>query len=94
LEKSRTLHIEIMCKETNTYSKEVNQMENGKYEKELLAADLFSWADDGGSNLHQELTIPEVKKNNINIKMNNKRFNQSDKKRCGICFYRKILCHS
>jgi HSP20 family protein len=67
-------------KKTNTYTKEVNTMENEKYEKRRVAAELCSCVDDDGSNIHLEFTIPGVKKNDINFKMNDENFSLSAKK--------------
>ena len=49
-------------------------MKNEKHERRKLAADLCSCVDDEKSTLHLEFTIPGVKKNDINLKLNDDSF--------------------
>ena len=49
-------------------------MEKSNHKKKRLAAELCSCVDDKNSTLHLEFTIPGVKKENINLKLNDDSF--------------------
>jgi HSP20 family molecular chaperone IbpA len=49
-------------------------MEESKHEKKRVAAELCSCVDDENSTLHLEFTMPGVKKNDIDLKLNNDSF--------------------
>jgi HSP20 family protein len=49
-------------------------MEKERIDKRKMAAELCSCVDEDKSNLHLEFTIPGVKKENIDLKMNNDSF--------------------
>jgi HSP20 family molecular chaperone IbpA len=52
----------------------VNIMEKSNFEKRKLDAGLCSCVDDEKSSLHLEFTIPGVKKEDINLRLNNDSF--------------------
>lgn len=50
-------------------------MEKSNHEKRRVSADLCSCVDDQSSTLHLEFTIPGVRKEDINLKLNDDSFN-------------------